>query len=239
MKSAFSCFLRCLITLTVGAILFVVWPSLDLIVSNWFYVGQGIFPANDYWFVIGIYQGAPILGRLLFFMALFVVVTAICLPEKISRRFWRRSAALVTVVILGVGLLVHAVLKDGMGRPRPRDVHAFAGVTSFVPVMTTSQFCQTNCSFVSGHAAIGFSLMSFGMFAVRKRRQFWMKAAVLVGGGIGLVRIAQGGHFLSDIIFSFIAIWFSFILIRSVWLRFRVWQLCMSPVTRTQIAQII
>jgi hypothetical protein len=42
---------------------------------------------------------------------------------------------------------------------------------------------------------------------------------------IGAVRIAQGGHFLSDVVFSFLAIWFVHLLIRSFWLRFRVWQL--------------
>jgi lipid A 4'-phosphatase len=48
---------------------------------------------------------------------------------------------------------------------------------------------------------------------------------MLAGGLIGLVRVSQGGHFLSDVVFSLIAIWGSHLLIRAVWLRFRFWQL--------------
>jgi len=131
----------------------------------------------------------------------------------------------VLVVVLGIGLLVHTVLKDGMGRPRPRDVQAFAGPTAFVPVFVPSQFCQTNCSFVSGHSAVGFALMSLGMFGIRRRRQFWLCTGLVAGGLIGLVRIAQGGHFLSDIVFSLIAIWSTHLMIRAVWLRLRGWQI--------------
>jgi len=147
------------------------------------------------------------------------------MPSRVSRRNWRRACSVVAVVVLGIGLLVHTVLKDGMGRPRPRDVQAFAGPTAFVPVFVPSQFCQTNCSFVSGHSAVGFGLMSLGMFGIRRKRQFWLVTGLVVGGLIGLTRIAQGGHFLSDIVFSLIAIWFSHLFIRTVWLRFRAWQL--------------
>ena len=47
---------------------------------------------------------------------------------------------------------------------------------------------------------------------------------VTTGGLIGLVRISQGGHFLSDVVFSLIAIWGAHLLIRAVWLRIRYWQ---------------
>jgi lipid A 4'-phosphatase len=175
--------------------------------------------------VKGIYHLTPWIGRLIFAIALVVVLTSIFFQAKVSRRQWRRSSALVAVVIIGVGFFVHSVLKDGMGRPRPRDIQAYAGVAHYMPVFQPSSFCQTNCSFVSGHAAVGFSLMAFGMFGIRKRRQFWMLTALATGTLIGFARIAQGGHFLSDIVFSYLAIWISYLAIRSVWMRFRVWQL--------------
>jgi len=67
--------------------------------------------------------------------------------------------------------------------------------------------------------------LSLGMFAIRRKRQFWLLTGLAVGGLIGLARIAQGGHFLSDIVFSLIAIWSSHLLIRAVGLRFRGWQI--------------
>ena len=47
---------------------------------------------------------------------------------------------------------------------------------------------------------------------------------MLLGAGIGWVRIAQGGHFLSDIVFSGLVVWGSAILIRWGWLHWRVRQ---------------
>ena len=232
-----SCHFKCFSLLCAAVFVFVYWPGLDLWVSNFFYAGSGYFPANDVLLVKGIYHLTPWFGRLIFAIALVVVLTSIFFQAKVSRRQWRRSSALVAVVIIGVGFFVHSVLKDGMGRPRPRDIQAYAGVTHYMPVLQPSSFCQTNCSFVSGHAAVGFSLMAFGMFGIRKRRQFWMLTALATGTLIGFARIAQGGHFLSDIVFSYLAIWISFLATRTVWLRFRVWQLRTSLPDVLEVSQ--
>jgi lipid A 4'-phosphatase len=205
--------------------LFIFAPQIDIWTSGFFYKDGAHFPSNDFWFVKVIYDGTPWFGRMMLLIAIAISLLAIVLPSKISRRHWRRACAMIAVLVFGLGLLVHAVLKDGMGRPRPRDLQIFAGTTSYVPVFTHSQFCASNCSFVSGHAAVGFSLMSLGMFSVRRRRQFWLMVGLLSGGVIGAVRIAQGGHFLSDVVFSFLAIWLSHLFVRALWLRFRARQL--------------
>jgi len=223
LKSRFHCIPGCMALFLFAALVFSVYPQLDLWVSHLFYANHGSFPANEMWLVKVVYHGTPWVGRVLFVFSILLLFVAVLMPSRVSRRNWRRACAVVAVVVLGIGLLVHTVLKDGMGRPRPRDVQAFAGPTAFVPVFVPSQFCQTNCSFVSGHSAVGFALMSLGMFGIRRKRQFWLVTGLVVGGLIGLTRIAQGGHFLSDIVFSLIAIWSSHLFIRAVWLRFRVW----------------
>lgn len=179
----------------IAAVLFSLYPQADLEFSNLFYAGDGYFPANDWWIVKAVYHGTPWLGRLFFFIAIVATLLAIVKPAMISRRHWRRAAAVFSIVILGIGLVVHVFLKDGMGRPRPRDVQIFAGSTAYVPVFSPSDFCQKNCSFVSGHAAVGFALMSVGLLGIRRRRQFWFLMGLTAGGLIGLVRIMQGGHF--------------------------------------------
>jgi lipid A 4'-phosphatase len=219
------CVPGCLGLLALSSLLFVFFPQIDIRVTQFFYASQGNFPANDFWLVKGIYQATPWLGRSAFLFALIVLLLAIFFPTSVSRRHWRRASAIVAVVVLGIGLLVHTLLKDGMGRPRPRDVQIFMGTTDYVPVFVPSQFCQTNCSFVSGHAAVGFALMSVGMLSIRKRRRFWLALGLMAGGAIGLARIAQGGHFFSDIVFSLIAVWGCHLLIRMIWIRFRAWQL--------------
>ena len=221
----FHCIPGCIALFLFATLIFSVYPQLDLWVSHLFYANNGIFPANEMWFVKVFYHGTPWAGRVLFVGSIFLLTVAVLMPSRVSRRNWRRACAVVAVVVLGIGLLVHTVLKDGMGRPRPRDVQAFAGPTAFVPVFVPSQFCQTNCSFVSGHSAVGFALMSLGMFGIRRKRQFWLFTGLFVGGLIGLARISQGGHFLSDIVFSLIAIWSTHLMIRAVWLRLRGWQI--------------
>ena len=72
---------------------------------------------------------------------------------------------------------------------------------------------------------MGFGFIAFGMWACVKVRSRWMLTGLLMGSAIGGVRIVQGGHFLSDIVFAFLAMWGSFIVIRQVWLRWRRWRL--------------
>jgi len=224
-KLKLHCFQGFLLLFLISSFLFILSPEIDIRTSALFYKDGANFSANDFWLVKFIYEATPWLGSAMLLVAIAVSVAAFFLPTKISRRHRRRACAVIAVIVFGLGLLVHSVLKDGMGRPRPRDLQIFAGTTSYVPVFTRSHFCSSNCSFVSGHAAVGFSLMSLGMFAIRRRRQFWLLAGFISGSVIGAARIAQGGHFLSDVVYSFLAIWLSHLILRGLWLRFRARQI--------------
>ncbi|MFM7698022.1 MAG: phosphatase PAP2 family protein, partial [Limnohabitans sp.] len=81
--------------------------------------------------------------------------------------------------------------------------------------------CDENCSFVSGHAAGGFVWMAWGMWRGRRLRQRWLWTGMTAGALIGATRVMQGGHFLSDIVFSGWFIWLTYQLIRNTWLRYR------------------
>jgi lipid A 4'-phosphatase len=204
---------------------FLSWPDLDLKIALEFYDQAGQFPFGRWVSVRAIYVWAPRLGWVLTVWALLVLVIRWHRPERISRGLWRKCVAWILVAVLGNGLLVHEGLKNQVGRPRPSHVQEMGGTVSFVPALHLSQSCQRNCSFVSGHAALGFCFLAFGMWAARERRRRWMVASLLLGGSIGLVRIVQGGHFLSDIVFSFLAIWGTVLVVRQVWLRWRFWRL--------------
>jgi lipid A 4'-phosphatase len=201
------------------------WPELDLWVAMRFYDQAGHFPANRWVSVQAVYLWAPPLGWLLTAWTLLVLVIRWVRPERISRGLSRRCLAWILVAVLGNGLLVHEGLKNQVGRPRPNHVQEMGGAVPFVPAFQLSSSCARNCSFVSGHAALGFNFIAFGMWATRERRRRWLLTGLLIGSTIGLVRIVQGGHFLSDIFFAFLAIWGSAILIRQVGLRWRCWWL--------------
>jgi membrane-associated phospholipid phosphatase len=93
------------------------------------------------------------------------------------------------------------VLKDHWGRARPYQIEAFGGTHQFTPAPLPADQCQRNCSFVSGHAALGFSLVGFAFLMPTGRpRNLVLAAALSFGALVGLARIAAGHHFLSDII---------------------------------------
>ena len=67
----------------------------------------------------------------------------------------RRVYFLLVLLLLGPGLLVNELVKKNSGRERPDDTFMFAGDSKHQDSWT-SRSCKTNCSFVSGHAALGF-----------------------------------------------------------------------------------
>jgi membrane-associated PAP2 superfamily phosphatase len=201
----------------VATLLFETRTGLDIEISSLFF-HNGAFPADTWWPVRAIYVGAPWAMGVLTLGALGVCLAALLSP-RVPRWLWRRSAALLLCMLLGVGLAVHAGLKDHWGRARPSDVQAFGGAMTFTPPLRPTAQCDRNCSFVSGHAAGTFALMALGLFAAPQRRRRWLLAAVLAGTLMGAVRVVQGRHFTSDIVFCLIVIWGTCLLLREAWLR--------------------
>ncbi len=126
---------------------------------------------------------------------------------------------LVLVLVMGPGLLVNSLLKDQWGRPRPRDVVEFGGDYKYerpLQVDTTSP----GKSFPCGHATMGFYFIALAMVLRKNKGRLasWvMSFALLYGSLIGLARMTQGGHFLSDVIWAGALIWLvSFLLFRAL-----------------------
>lgn len=186
---------------------FSLWPQLDLRISALFYTpGEGfaldrLAPVQAvYW---GVWYGSriAILSVLLLWLASFAIRGG----WLQSRRRWFGFLALA--IALGPGLIADTGLKNHWGRARPQHISEFGGDKTFTPALLPSNQCERNCSFVSGHATGAFALMVFGWLASPRRRARWMLAAALAGGVVGWVRIIQGGHFASDVVFAFYAVW--------------------------------
>lgn len=117
----------------------------------------------------------------------------------------RRQAAiyLLLALALGPGLTVNTIFKDHWGRARPAQITAFGGEKKFSPAFVPSDQCQRNCSFPAGDPAMGFYLVSLAFLAATPAKRRWgVVGAIAAGGALGVVRLAQGGHFLSDIVAS-------------------------------------
>jgi len=174
----------------------------DLAVASYFYVPGAGWPQghDEPWSFLYRYGHIP--G-----FVLAAVAGAVFALSFVIERFRRdRTAALFIVVFLalGPGLVVNTVFKDHWGRPRPADIEQFGGTEAYRHAWDPGRPGQGR-SFPSGHAAIGFFLMA-PFFVLRSRAPGWalkvLATGVLYGGLMGLGRMIQGGHFLTDIIWS-------------------------------------
>lgn len=189
------------------AALFLAFPEIDLAASAAFYrPGEGFF-LRDSWPATLIYEATRILTLLLALGLIGALVRAQLARAGRWAALRGRLWFLLIALLLGPGLLAHAILKDHWDRARPRQVEQFGGDRQFTPALIPADQCRRNCSFVSGHAVMGFYLAALGFVTGRQRR--WLAAGLAAGAVIGLVRIVQGGHFLSDVVFAFYTVWFT------------------------------
>lgn len=186
-----------------AAALLVAYDGIDLGVARLFYVpGEG-FPADSQ----SPYHAAiRVMVRVIGWSAGVSLLAALLWRVALGRRLLGVSRQTVIYLFLalalGPGLLVNSILKEYWGRARPSQIVEFGGDKAYTPPLVVADQCAHNCSFVSGDAAVGFVFVALGFAA---RRRAWRAAGFAAGLGlgslIGYTRIAQGGHFFSDILF--------------------------------------
>ncbi|WP_299443699.1 phosphatase PAP2 family protein [uncultured Rhodospira sp.] len=182
---------------------FVAFPHVDLAVSALFYD-----PATQRFVTEGpllnlIRKGVPpILYAVLVFLALVWAGDRLIPGPRATWPTGRQLAFLVLSLALGPGLIVNGLFKEFWGRARPNDITLFGGEADFTPAWMIADHCATNCSFVSGHGAMGFWVIAFALLVPTRWRRRAVVAALLFGAVVGGARIVVGGHFLSDIVFA-------------------------------------
>lgn len=181
----------------------IIFPHIDITVSSWFFdSATGTFPARTQAFAEWVRRDMP---RVLFAIAIMVLAIRVAgewLKEPIFGVTRRVAAFLLCSLAVGPGLVVNLILKDSWGRPRPSTIREFGGGDIYVPPLVMSDQCDRNCSFSSGHGALGFWPVALALLAPPAWRPVAVAAAVVFGAMVGFVRIAQGGHFLSDVVVS-------------------------------------
>lgn len=181
---------------------FLLYPEVDLNVAEWFYVGDRRFTG----------EGSTLVPFVRYiFMGGYVAVC--CLAVAGIAMTWRWPPRWLSLDVmqwmfvalclaLGPGLVANVIFKDNWGRARPKQVLEFDGAKPFSPALVRAQNCHRNCSFVSGEASSTF-VMFFAAAALFRRRFGMLTGAGIVFGGLtGLMRMAQGAHFSSDVIFA-------------------------------------
>ena len=182
-------------------IFFTVSPTLDLFVSSLFYYG-------DSQFFIQSFDLLSIIFRDIFlpFLLIYILVFPIFgLFFKIDFIFFNYKFSIKEIAliwfsqILTILVFINLGLKNLWGRARPGDILEFGGESIFTSWYQLSNACKSNCSFVSGDASVGFSIVI--LYLITKNVLF-LYLSLVSGILLGFIRIMAGGHFLSDVLFA-------------------------------------
>jgi len=185
-----------------AAVIFVGWPDFDLAIARLFYIeprhfllSQSTLATILRWSFRAVTWGTAI-------AAVIGIGYALACKRHLLGLNLSQWIFLALVLITGPGLIANVALKDNWGRPRPLYVIEFGGPDHFTPALERSGSCERNCSFVSGEASATFALGFAVALLARRRRAELMAAAITAGIIVGLIRMGEGGHFLSDVVFA-------------------------------------
>ncbi|PYF08127.1 membrane-associated PAP2 superfamily phosphatase [Rhodobacter viridis] len=201
----FRLFIALLLAAIVAQMVFALFPGLDLRVSAMFFDATGAFPAHSGpWVLLNdlIRMGGEALA-----FAIVIGVIAGKIGGVLRQAEMRCAAYLAANLLLAPGLLVNGLLKSHVGRARPDQVAEFGGLATFTPAWQVTDQCARNCSFSSGDVALIATLVLGGLVLAWPHLSRLQKSLGTLGGlalvlGTGLLRIALGRHFLSDVVFS-------------------------------------
>jgi lipid A 4'-phosphatase len=139
------------------------------------------------------------------------------LPHRHMLIGGRAALFLVITLAVGPGLITNTLLKDHWGRPRPIDITEFGGNGQFIPWWDPRGDCPNNCSFIAGEPSGAFWTLAPAALAPPQWRLLAYGGALAFGAAIGLLRIAGGGHFFTDVVFAgvvmYLVIWIAYGLI--------------------------
>ena len=172
---------------------------LDLIIQSMFYHPQSGWFLKDYPIFKFVYHYGNIPALLLSITGLVFIWLSFQAMKWVK---WRKVGFfLFLTMLLGPGLIINVVLKDNWGRPRPRNTIEFGGKYAYEEVLSIDRSSPGN-SFPCGHASMGFFLF-IPWFVLRKKHASLAGISLALGISygllIGLARVAQGGHYASDV----------------------------------------
>ena len=189
-------------TLTAVSFIFMGFPQIDIAVSALFYKPEQNFLLRDT--PLHLFVDSWIRPSIKYLTVTLVVACVYKLflgKSPIKRRF-NIVAFLFSSFLLGPVLLVNGLLKEFIGRARPKNIIEYGGTKIFSPAYFPADQCETNCSFVSGDAAVAFSTIAFALIFKGKLRFQLVAIALSFGVLVSIYRLGTGAHFLSDTVLS-------------------------------------
>jgi membrane-associated PAP2 superfamily phosphatase len=202
------------LALVIG-LLFGIFPELDLKLAALFYdPATKTFPLKSDGVAAFARDGAMWVAWALALPALVAIVGKLLRPDRPMLIRGRTAVFLLLTILLSAVVLSNLTFKSYWGRPRPVMVTEFNGPWQFVPYWDPRGECGRNCSFFSGEGATAFWTFAPAALAPPAWRSLAYAAAGLFGVTTSVLRMAFGGHFLTDVaaagLVSFLVIWLAY-----------------------------
>ena len=180
-------------------VVFALWPQIDLAAAGALFGPAGFLRS-----------GSARAARAFFNVSPFVVLVGLAALYGLRRvgiaiphaPTGRQLVFLVATMAIGPGLIVNLGLKDHTHRPRPIQTRDFGGPFAFRPWDRLDGQCPRNCSFVSGEGAAAFWMVAPASLAPPPWRAPAIAAALGFGVATSALRMAFGGHYLSDVVLA-------------------------------------
>jgi lipid A 4'-phosphatase len=204
-----------LITLAIATVVGLVlglWPELDLALAAPFYdPARGGFWRSYDPFFLRLRDAATWVITLVAVPAVVAIVLKLIRPQRPMAIPGRAAVLMLATLALAPGVVANLLLKEHWHRPRPIDVAQFGGSEHFRPWWDPRGDCPKNCSFVAGEPSGAFWTLAPALLTPPHWRALATAAALAFGAAVGLLRMAAGAHFFSDVVFAgvftFLVIW--------------------------------
>lgn len=199
--------LALLVALVAVSLIFWLFPEIDLWAAGLLYdpaasQEHGPHPMLQRLRDVGLFLSQGAIVVLLGLLALKLVLPQGRLPVP-----GRALVFLIASLAIGPGLVVNVGLKDHFGRARPRAIEELGGESTFTPAWVLSDQCERNCSFVSGEVASIAWFAALATVLPPPLKAVVMAMTMVLTVAIAAMRMAYGGHFLSDVILAALLVW--------------------------------
>jgi lipid A 4'-phosphatase len=193
-------------------VLYLVWPEIDMQIAGVFYDAvTKTFPLRSHLVAMIARETAMIIAWAICAPAIVALLVKLVRPDRPMLLRGRMVAYMVITMILTAGIVTNLTFKSHWGRPRPAAVVEFNGQWQFTPWWQPGGECPRNCSFFSGEAATAFWTYAPASLTPPAWRPLAYLGATLFGLATGGLRVAFGGHFVSDVVVAglvtFVLIW--------------------------------
>jgi lipid A 4'-phosphatase len=153
--------------------LFLLLPQIDLMTSALFYTSDRGFLLKNWRLAAWLYNTVPWLA----WGIAVLIAFGTCWLLLVERPLWRLDRKALCFIalsmVLAPGLIVNTLLKDHWGRAQPNQIAEFGGTRQYSPAPLPVVQCRRNCSFPSGHAALGFSLVALAFLLPQGAALAW------------------------------------------------------------------